>query len=295
MEEKKSKKTWSKVLYYVLLIIFSLIFIGSAIYIGQYIWGSLEAAKEYGNLQDQYVPPSRPAINQTTQSTQGTDSTLSTEETLPPVTESVPVTEETVPTGPVILPELLPFYEQNQHVVGWITVPNTKISYPVLQSPERPDYYLNHTFEGKWSPWGAIYVRESCDVFKPSDNITMYGHHMKDGSMFSGLDYYRMKDFWEENRYIYFDTLYERHTYEVFGAFRVDMSATDAFPYHIYEDFASEEEFNYYVATVKALSRYYYENDVTAQYGDKFITLSTCEYTYSSGNGRLVVIAKRVA
>lgn len=286
MEEKKSKKLWAKILYYGLLAIFSLVFICSAIYIGKYIWGSLEAAGEYGDLQDQYSAPSRPAI---TESTQGTEETQSS---IPP-TETVPPTEVTEPLGPVILEELLPFYEKNQHLVGWINVPNTKINYPVLQSPERPDYYLNHTFEGKWSSWGAIYVRESCDVFKPSDNLTLYGHHMKDGSMFSGLDNYRQKDFWEENQYIYFDTLYERHTYQVIATFKTSANYGEGFSYHLYEDFASEDEFNYFVETIKELSKYYYENDVPVQYGDKLITLSTCEYTLD--NGRLVVIAKRVA
>ena len=287
MEENRSKKIWSKILYYGLLIIFSLIFIGSAIYIGKYVWGSLEAAGEYGSLQDQYVPPSRPPI---TEATQGTGDT---QDGVPPVTETVPSTEVTEPSEPVILPELQTFYEQNQHLVGWINVPNTKINYPVLQSPQQPDYYLNHTFQKKWSPWGAIYVRETCDVFKPTDNITIYGHHMKDGSMFSGLDNYRQKEFWEENPYIYFDTLYERHTYQVIATFKTSANYGEGFSYHLYEDFGSEEEFNYFLSSIKELSRYYYENDVPAQYGDKFITLSTCEYTLD--NGRLVVVAKRVA
>ena len=284
MEQKKSKKKLGKILYYVLLIIFALIFIGSAIYIGQYIWGSIQAAEEYGHLQDMYVPPSRPP------NTQGTEGTGGTEGTEPPATGETGVTE---PQGSAILPELQVFYESNKHVVGWISVPNTKINYPVLQSPERPDYYLNHTYEGKWSAWGAIYVRESCDVFKPSDNITIYGHHMKDGSMFTGLDNYRQKSFWEANQYIYFDTLYERHTYQVIGAFRTSANYGEGFPYHLYEDFASQEEFDDFLSAVKELSREYYANDVPAVFGDKFITLSTCEYTLD--NGRFVVVAKRVA
>lgn len=300
-EEKKSKKRLSKVIYYVLLIFFSLVFICSAIYIGKYVWGSLEAGGEYGNLQDQYSAPTRPTITEATQSTQSTESTemtevtQPTEETVPPVTETVPPTEPTEPPEPVILEELQPFYEKNKHLVGWINLPDTKLNYPVLQSPENPDYYLNHTFEGTKSDWGAIYVRESCDVFKPSDNLTIYGHHMKDGSMFSPLDKFRQKSFWEENPYIYFDTLYERHTYQVIATFKIDTAAEGSLAYHLFEDFASEEEFNDYVSTIKELGRYYYYNDVPAQYGDKLITLSTCEYTFASGQGRLVVVAKRVA
>ena len=111
--------------------------------------------------------------------------------------------------------------------------------------------------------------------------------------MFTGLDNYRQKSFWEANQYIYFDTLYERHTYQVIGAFRTSANYGEGFPYHLYEDFASQEEFDDFLSAVKELSREYYANDVPAVFGDKFITLSTCEYTLD--NGRFVVVAKRVA
>ncbi len=282
-EKKQTKKVWSKILYYGLLSLFGLIFIGSAIYIGTYVWGSVEAGKQYGDLQNEYSAPSRPPITEATEPTGGTAPTDPTQGTQGP----------TEPTEPQILPELLSIYEKNNELVGWISMPNTVLNYPVMQSPTRPNYYLDRGFDGKYSAWGAIYVRETCDVFAPSDNITIYGHHMKDGSMFAALDKFRHKSFWEENQYIYFDTLYERHVYQVIAAFKTSANQGEGFAYHLYENFQSEEEFNQFVATAKDLGKYYYYNDVPAQYGDKLITLSTCEYTLS--NGRFVVIAKRVA
>ena len=283
MEKKPEKKKLAKkIAYYALLVIFCLVFVFSAIYVADYLIRSNEAKQEYDGLLDQYNPPSRPAITQPTEPIGGTE-------------PSVP-TEPTAPTEPTILPELQVFYEKNQELVGWITVPDTKISYPVVQSPSRPDYYLNHTFEGKWSAWGAIYVREACDVFKPSDNITLYGHHMKDGSMFSGLDKYKKKAFWETHQYIYFDTLYERHVYQVICAFKTSATYGNGYPYHLFDDAVDEADFNQFINAIKSLA--YYETGVTAHYGDKLITLSTCEYTiYENGEavGRHVVVAKRIA
>ena len=296
--EKKSnrKKPASRIVYWLLLGVFCLIFIGSAIYLGNYLFHSIEAGNEYSDLQDMYVPPSRPPI---TEPTEGTGPVESTEPT-----EPIP------PEDREILPELQVFYEQNNHLVGWINVPGTRINYPVVQQPigsasqyeshlkrcyfkegwSTSDYYLKHTFSGSCSDWGAIYVRESCNVFTPSDNITIYGHHMKDGSMFSGLDGYKKQSFWETHQYIYFDTLYERHVYQVIVAFKTSANYGEGYAYHLFDDAASEEEFNKFIADVKALA--YYDTGISAQYGDKLITLSTCEYTLD--NGRHVVIAKRI-
>ena len=179
----------------------------------------------------------------------------------------------------------------NNDLVGWITIPDTKINYPVVQSPDNPDYYLKHTFEGLSSDWGCIYAREQCDVYAPSDNVVLYGHHMKDGSMFAQLDKYKKQSFWEDHQYFTFDTLYERHTYQVIAVFKTSGTAGVGFAYHLFNDAASEEEFNEFMATVHSLQ--FYDTGLTAEYGDKLLTLSTCEYTQD--NGRFVVVAKRVS
>ena len=152
------------------------------------------------------------------------------------------------------------------------------------------DFYLEHDFDAEYSKRGCIYAREECDVAAPSDNITLYGHHMKDGSMFSGLDGYKKKSFWESHQYIYFDTLYERHVYQVIASFKTSGNYGEGYAYHLFDDAMNEDEFNEFITTIKSMA--YYETGISAQYGDKLITLSTCEY--SLDNGRHVVIAKRV-
>ena len=136
------------------------------------------------------------------------------------------------------------------------------------------------------------YVQENCDVQKPSDNIIIYGHHMNDGSMFTGLMKYRNKSFWEGHKTITFDTLTDRHQYEVIAVFKtvVYTDSSDSFKYYEFTDAENAAEFDAYVAKCKELSLY--DTGVSAEYGDKLISLSTCEY--SRNNGRLVVVAKRV-
>lgn len=201
-------------------------------------------------------------------------------------------TEESPPAeaeGDSILPEYTLPYQKNSDLVGWMTIDGTPINYPVMQAPDRVDYYLHRNFEKKESSHGCLYVRESCDVFAPSDNLTIYGHHMKDGSMFASLDKYRKMEFWEEYPEIRFDTLYNRQTYTIFAVFKTTASVGEGFTYHLFEDAADEAEFNDFVSTCKKLS--FYDTGITPEYGDKMITLSTCEY--SQDNGRLVVVAVR--
>ena len=118
------------------------------------------------------------------------------------------------------LAEYLELYRQNEDMVGWIKVEDTNINYPVVQSVNEPNFYLKHKFDKTDSAYGCPYVQENCDVQKPSDNIIIYGHHMNDGSMFTGLMKYRNKSFWEGHKMITFDTLTDRHQYEVIAVFK---------------------------------------------------------------------------
>ena len=127
---------------------------------------------------------------------------------------------------------------------------------------------------------------------KPSDNIIIYGHHMNDGSMFAGLMKYKEQSFWEEHKTISFDTLTDRCEYEVVAVFKtvVYTDSAESFRYYQFTDAENEAEFDEYIAKCKELALY--DTGISAEYGDKLITLSTCEY--SRNNGRLVVVAKRV-
>lgn len=208
-----------------------------------------------------------------------------------PAYDYVTVTDPETGEDVQLLPEFKELYLLNNDIVGWIFIPDTQIDYPVMQTPDSPDYYLKRNFDKASSARGCIYVREQCDVFAPSDNVTIYGHRMKSGAMFGQLDKYFQYDFYDSHRYIYFDTLKELHTYEILAVFLTTASQGEGFAYHMFVDAQSEEEFTDYVNTCKRLS--FYDTGVEAAYGDSLITLSTCEY--SQPNGRLVVVAKRIS
>ncbi len=202
--------------------------------------------------------------------------------------EIIPYSEENT-----ILPEFAELYQQNSDLVGWISVGDTNINYPVMQSVNDPNFYLKHGFDKEYSDYGCPYVQENCDVQKPSDNIVIYGHHMKNGSMFAHLEKFKDKDFWNEHRTITFNTLTDKQEYEIIAVFRTVAytDSSDSFKYYRFVDAESSDDFVNYIAKCKELS--IYDTGVTAEYGDKLITLSTCEY--SRTNGRLVVVAKLIA
>ena len=206
---------------------------------------------------------------------------------------------ETEPAEPIIysedktiLPELTELYRQNNDLVGWICVEDTNINYPVMQTVDNPNYYLKRGFDKEYSSYGCPYVQEDCDVLKPSDNLVIYGHHMNNGSMFADLEKFKDEDFWREHKTIAFNTLTEKNEYEILAVFKtvVYTDSPEAFKYYRFTDAQSPEEFDAYIDKCKELSLY--DTGVSAEYGDKLITLSTCEY--SRTNGRLVVVAKKV-
>ncbi len=179
-------------------------------------------------------------------------------------------------------------YEQNHDFVGWLSIEDTAINYPVVQTPEDPDHYLRRGFDGEYSYYGVPYVQSNCDL-SGSANLVIYGHNMNDGSMFADLCQYADRDFYLEHQTIRFDTLSQFGQYQVIAAFKTVAYSDSGFAYYQFVD-GSQEEFAAYVARCKELSLY--DTGVTAEYGDRLITLSTCEY--SRDNGRMVVVAKRV-
>ncbi len=196
------------------------------------------------------------------------------------------------PQEETMLAEYASLYEQNENLVGWICVPDTRINYPVLQTPNSPNYYLRRGFDNEYALAGCPYAQENCDIEKPSDNIIIYGHNMKDGSMFSDLTKLESKEFWETHKTLTFNTLTKRQEYEIIAVFKTVVSDDEAgtFPYYRFVDAAQEREFDSFVARCKEMALY--DTQVSAEYGDHLLTLSTCEY--SRENGRLVVVAKRI-
>lgn len=193
------------------------------------------------------------------------------------------------PQEPTMLARYEALYRENDDLVGWIKIDGTNINYPVVQSKDAPNFYLKHDFEKNYTDYGCPYAQQNCDVQAPSDNVVLYGHNMKDGTMFCDLTNYKNESFWAQHRTIQFDTLTQKNEYTVIAAFKGE--AAELFAYNAFVDAATPEEFDAYVAAVKELALY--DTGISAAYGDKLITLSTCEYSFE--NGRMVVVAKRTS
>lgn len=184
---------------------------------------------------------------------------------------------------------LLRLREINEDLAGWVYIEDTDINYPVMYLPGDSSYYLHRDFEKKKSSSGTPFLDGACSLTPPSDNLIVYGHHMKDGSMFAGLLHYEEKAFWKGHSDILFHTIAEgRQTYEIMSAFAVDMEQEKETLFYR-NGFADSGQFSSWYEDVKGRSLY--DTGVTADYGDSFLTLSTCAYhTY---DGRFLVVAKK--
>lgn len=268
-----------------LIVIFAATFLVSAFLLIRYFWESRQVQSRYDDLAalvEQNMAP-EPADTAPEGSQAPTDAT----EPSPLVEITDPVTGKTVS----VLRQYAELYRMNSDLAGWLKIDGTMVNYPVMQTPESPDYYLKRSFDKAYSEHGCLYAREVCDLNAPSDNITIYGHHMRDGSMFGGLSRYKDQSYYESHSTLIFDTLTQSHTYEILAVFLTTASEGEGFHYHLFSDASDEAHYDEFVDTCKALSLY--DTGVDAVYGDKLITLSTCDYTQT--NGRLVLVAKRIS
>ena len=261
-----------KLLFTITVVLLVIAFAVSAFMVGKYVIEGKKSEDRFADLANQASAAA----------TEATETEPAEEETKPE--------ETTEATEPKMIAGYEEIYNQNNDLVGWIKLEGTKLNYPVMQSPEDPNFYLYRDFDKKDSTRGSVYAWGEADIEEPSDNITIFGHNMADGSMFNCLGAYTSKHAWENNPLIMFDTLYEYHTYKIFAVFKTSANVGQGFSYHKFVDADNEEEFNDFVAKCKELS--FYDTGITPVYGDKLIALSTCEYTLD--NGRLVVCAVRI-
>jgi len=184
-----------------------------------------------------------------------------------------PVSNETVNQGVIDLQAKYP------DAVGWLTVPNTNIDYPFVQGKDN-DYYLRRDLNGDHAVAGTIFIDYRCEKDFTSQNTIIYGHHMKNGSMFGTLKAFNDKDFFEVNRHGTIYLPYETLTLEFFAYLIID-PATEK---EIYNPALSDTFFDY----IKQNARHY--RDVDLMDGDRIVTLSTCAYEFE--NARMALLAR---
>ncbi len=211
--------------------------------------------------------------------------------------DEIPIEEIDGVAGPDdVLPPTREYEEYkalNSDVIGWITVPNTKIDYPVVRAADN-EYYLTHNVEKQKSKHGAIFMDYRNADREQTYHIILYGHNMKNGTMFHDLNNYKQRSFFEENRVITFNWGGDETKWEVYLAFvwhggpvywhtRFNIS-TPA------ENFA--QYMNDVVSYMKSEKYTIYDDTVTIKPSDQVLTLSTCTYEYDQS--RYVVSARRI-
>lgn len=182
-----------------------------------------------------------------------------------------------------INPKLQSLQELNPDVIGWIEIPESNIDYPVMQG-DNNQYYMDHTFYGTESAAGSVFM-ETQNRSDFSDLVTfVYGHRMRDGSMFGNLKYYEDSEYWAEHPEIYISTYAEEITYEIFSVHR---AAVGSDTYTLF--FEAGDTYERYLQSEKEKS--WYDTGVEVDKNDRILVLVTC--TADQKNERIVVLGRR--
>ena len=156
----------------------------------------------------------------------------------------------------------------NPDALGWIAIPDTGISYPLLQTGDN-EYYLRHTWQDEYSIVGAIFMDSRCSEDMTDFNTIIYGHNMRDKSMFGSLSEYLEQEYWREHPSVYLvvgDTAYR---YDIFAACEADVEGP------VYQHLDKDEtEREAFIAECLELSEI--DTEIVPETDDHILTLSTC-------------------
>lgn len=180
--------------------------------------------------------------------------------------------------------DLCSLQSQYPAVRGWLTIPETGIDYPVMQSSrEDPEYYLRRDYRGNYDINGSLFLQADC-ILGESKNLTIYGHNMNSGAMFGNLDRYASYDYWKAHPSVFFQTLEGMEEYRIAAVLKADVSMFD----FRQVSFQSPQELEAYVAQAKALSLF--ETGVDGIGCEKTLTLVTCSYEWKEARNILVAV-----
>lgn len=261
---KKGKR--SKGLTILLQLICVVVFLYSALQLYQIYEDYHRASEEYSILSEEMIK----IVNQ--------DSIYEDEKESQPGTESY---DYEVPEYAV---DLEAVRQKNGDTIGWIILPDTKINYPILQSHDNTEY-LNTTFEGQESSSGAIFVDMLCESDFSSQNTIIYGHNMKNGSMFRALNNLTDKDYFLKHHIFCIDTGDGFEKYEIISCY--ETTADDTKSWQI--SFESDEA---YALWLKERAERCDYDCVPYNIEKATITLSTCRGK-ANGTGRFVVYLQK--
>lgn len=196
------------------------------------------------------------------------------------------------PADLTVLKEYKKLFKKNKDLAGWLTIEGTDIDYPVMQTDvEHPDYYLHHNFDKEEDDAGSLFLDARNDFVNRDTNLIIYGHNMRNGTMFGSLQKYMEKDFFEEHKKIRFDTIYEKVHYSIVAVCLSKVNYEDdyTFRYYNFINAGNKDDFNAYLANIQQLT--VFDQKIDISYGDELLTLSTCN-NYTE-DGRLFLVAKK--
>lgn len=168
----------------------------------------------------------------------------------------------------------------NSDCVGWIHIPDTGISYPVVQGSDN-SHYLKHLFNGEWNSSGSIFLDCRVDASLSDRHSIIYGHHMKNGTMFSGLTKYKEQQYYEEHPTGLFITPECTYKIEFFAGY---VAGVDEDAWKV--GFQADEDFEAWIEETKRKS--WIESPLSPAVTDRVLTLSTCSYEFD--NARFVLL-----
>jgi len=266
MENKKKKTT----IWKVFTVLFAVLFLGCAVWLVSYFVNLKEAEKQMEMIQDNYIETS-PSEEIVAETEQATEDPVVEEQVLETEAVSDPLEGFDVPQKEIDFVALK--QETNEHIYAWITVPGTVIDYPVLQHPEVFGYYLDHNLDHSTGYPGCIYS-QLYNSKEWDDPITvLYGHNMKNGTMFAGLHQYADPLFFEENPYIYIYTEDRILVYQIFAAYEYsDLDLVQLY------NMGGEKAYTEYLNSIYTLDgmNNNFNTGIEVTVEDKVLTLATC-------------------
>ncbi|CEQ29811.1 peptidase C60B [[Clostridium] sordellii] len=173
--------------------------------------------------------------------------------------------------------------EINNEYKLWINIPNTKINYPVVQTNNN-EYYLNHSFKKENNSGGALFIYDKYNL-KNSKNLIIFGHNMRNDSMFGTLSLFKNKEFFKENSFINIIIGDYVYIYKVFG-----VSTMKADDFDINDNFKNKKDLDDYLSNLKKHSDNWENKDITMD--TNLLTLYTC--TYEFDDARLILTSELV-
>ncbi|MEG0971207.1 MAG: class B sortase [Lachnospiraceae bacterium] len=176
---------------------------------------------------------------------------------------------------------------RNSDYQGWISVAETELNYPLVYRSQDNTFYLTHGYNKLKSRYGTPFIDMKCEQLWEGRNIIIYGHHMRDGTMFAMLHEYQSKEYLKKHPQIKIETKKDTRTYAIFAV--VLLGPGHTFDLRSYGTIQTEEETKEYLKEIQELKEY--ETGVRVNEKDELLTLVTCEYT--GNRERIVVIARR--